>query len=196
MKQRIWMLPDRQTFLRQRTRKVKGIGPAERQLVQDFFDTWDTVAAYGIAGPQIGAPVRAFIWKGQDMDQPEVIFNPKIIRALGDVKDYDGCLSVPGFYCNSRRAEVIELTGMDAEGRAIRRKYEGFDARVLQHEIDHLDGVLFIDRIDDVDEGYTLEEGPLDEDGEPTVENVPASDELKGLITQLRRPVPGHALVW
>lgn len=190
------MLPDNNTFLRQRSRKAKAIGVAERQLAEDFFDTWDTVAAYGIAAPQIGSGVRAFIWKGQEMEEPEVIFNPKIIRALGEVKEYDGCLSVPGFYCNTRRAEIIEITGMTADGRSIRRKYEGFDARILQHEIDHLDGVLFIDRIDDLDEGYTLQEGPPDEEGETIVENVPATEELKEFIMRFRRPVPGHALVW
>lgn len=196
MKQRIWMLPDRQAFLRQRAHKVKGIGAAERQLVEDFFDTWDTVAAYGIAGPQIGAGIRAFIWKSQEMEEPEVIFNPKIIRALGEISDFDGCLSVPGFYCNTRRAELIELIGMDAQGRTFRRKYEGFDARIVQHEIDHLDGVLFIDRVDDVDQGYSLEEGDPDEDGEPAVEHVPASDAVKDFVKRFRRPVPGHALVW
>jgi peptide deformylase len=196
VKQRIWMLPDRQAFLRQRTRKVKGIGETETKLVQDFFDTWDTVSAYGIAAPQIGSGLRAFIWKAQDGKEPEVIFNPKIIRALGDVKDYDGCLSVPGFYCPTRRAEVIELTGLTVDGQSFRRKYQGFDARVLQHEIDHLEGVLFIDRVDDLHEGYVLEEGPADENGEPTVEQVPASEELLSLMERLRRPIPGHALVW
>ena len=196
MKQRIWMLPDRSAFLRQRTHKAKSIGAEEAVLVENFLDTWDTVSAYGIAAPQIGSAVRAFVWKGQEMDEPEVVFNPKIIRARGEVKDYDGCLSVPGFYCETRRAEMIELTGITPDGKSFRRKYEGFDARILQHEIDHLDGVLFIDRIDDAQEGYTLKEGPEDESGEPTVEHVPVTEELKTFIERFRRPVPGHALVW
>ncbi len=196
LKQRIWMLPENNTFLRQRTKRAKGIGNQEQQLVEDFFDTWDTVSAYGIAAPQIGSSARAFIWKGHEMEEPEVIFNPKIIHTRGEVKDYDGCLSVPGFYCPTRRAEMIELTGMVADGKPFRRKYEGFDARILQHEIDHLDGVLFIDRIDDLNDGYTLKEGLPDENGDPTVENVPADPELKSFIERFRRPVPGHALIW
>ncbi len=196
MKQRIWMLPDKSEFLRQRTRKVKDVGAPQAQLTDDFFDTWETVAAYGIAAPQIGSPMRAFIWKGEGMEEPEVIFNPKIIRARGELKDYDGCLSVPGFYCPTRRAEMVELTGLNAQGEPIRRKYEGFDARILQHEIDHLEGVLFIDRIDDIQEGYTLKEGPPDEDGESTVMQVPVSPELESFIGRFRRPVPGHALIW
>lgn len=190
------MLPDKSEFLRQRTHKAKQIGSSEEQLSMDFFDTWDTVAAYGIAAPQIGSPLRAFIWKGQSMEKPEVIFNPKIIRALGEIKDYDGCLSVPGFYCPTRRAEMVEITGLDASGKAIRRKYEGFDARILQHEIDHLEGVLFIDRLDDIQEGYTLQEGPPDEDGESTVVEAPVSPELTAFIERFRRPIPGHALIW
>lgn len=196
LEQRIWMLPDRQIFLRQRTRKVKNIGAAETQLSEDFLDTWNTVSAYGIAAPQIGSGLRAFIWKAQEMEEPEVIFNPKILRALGAVKDYDGCLSVPGFYCPTRRAELIELTGLADDGRSIRRKYEGFDARILQHEIDHLEGVLFIDRIDDLDEGYTIMEGSSDEEGEVVVEHQPASEELRQFIVRYQRPIPGHALVW
>jgi peptide deformylase len=107
LKQRIWMLPDKNEFLRQRTTKLKKINASALQLYQDFLDTWDTVAAYGIAAPQIGSSWRAFIWKGREMEQPEVIFNPKIIRAIGEVKDYDGCLSVPGIYCPTRRAETV-----------------------------------------------------------------------------------------
>ncbi len=190
------MLPDKSEFLRKRTHKVKAVGEAQERLCDDFFDTWETVAAYGIAAPQIGSAMRAFIWKGQEMEEPEVIFNPKIIRWRGELKDYDGCLSVPGFYCPTRRAEMVEITGLDATGKSLRRKYEGFDARILQHEIDHLEGVLFIDRIDDVQEGYTLKEGPPNEEGEATVVESPVPPEIAAFIERMRRDVPGHALVW
>ncbi len=196
MKQRIWMLPDRSDFLRERTRKIKAVGSQEERLSRDFVDTWDTVAAHGIAAPQIGWSLRAFIWKGEEMSEPEIIFNPKVLRARGELKDYDGCLSVPGYYCSTRRAAWIELTGLTGDGKPFRRKYEGFDARILQHEIDHLDGVLFIDRIDDVREGYTLDEAPSEDGGETTLVHVPASDELIAFIERFRRPLPGHALVW
>lgn len=196
VRQKIWMLPDKSEFLRQRTRKVKDITEKAERLTVDFFDTWDTVAAYGIAAPQVGSALRAFIWKGHDMEEPEVIFNPKILRVRGEVKDYDGCLSVPGFYCPTRRAEMIEFTGLNAVGHPLRRKVEGFDARILQHEIDHLEGVLFIDRIDDVTEGYSLKEGQPDEDGEATVVEVPVSAELAQYIGRFQRPIPGHAVIW
>lgn len=196
MKQRIWMLPDRNEFLRRRTRKIKSLGESESQLTEDFVDTWDTVSAYGIAAPQIGWNLRGFIWKGEAMEEPEVIYNPKIIRWAGEIKDYDGCLSVPGFYCPTRRAEMIEFTGLNALGEPIRRRYEGFDARILQHEIDHLEGVLFIDRIDAIEDGYSLAEGPPDEEGHPTVVHKEVSPELKAFIERFQRPIPGHALVW
>ena len=196
MNQHIWMLPHRDEFLRQRTRKIKKVGATEEKLIQDFFDTWDVVSAYGIAAPQIGSGLRAFIWKGEAMEEPEVIFNPKILRARGEIKDYDGCLSVPGAYCPTRRAEMIELTGIDGKGAAFRRKYEGFDARILQHEIDHLDGVLFIDRIDDLADGYSLKEGEPDENGDIHLEHVPLSEELAAFIQRFQRPIPAHALVW
>lgn len=195
MKRPIWTLPDRNTFLRQRTIKVKDISEEAKKVRDDLGDTWDTVAAYGIAAPQIGEPLRMFIWKGGQMTEPEVIINPKIIRAHGELKDYDGCLSVPGIYGRTRRAQRIEITAWDAEGHAIRRVYEDFDARIIQHEIDHLDGVLFIDRIDTLDELYVLAEGP-EKDGEPTYTQEPLSDSLTEFVTRERRKIPGHALIW
>ncbi len=190
------MLPHRDDFLRQRTRKVKQVGSAQQQLTVDFFDTWEIVAAYGIAAPQIGSGLRAFIWKGEGMEEPEVIFNPKILRARGEIKDYDGCLSVPGVYCPTRRAEMIEWTGLTAQGEQFRRKHEGFDARILQHEIDHLDGVLFIDRLDDLADGYSLTESEPDENGDTHFEHVPLTEELTAFIQRFQRPIPAHALVW
>lgn len=195
VEQAIWMLPEKRQFLRQRTVKVKKVGEKARQVTQDLVDTWDTVAAYGIAAPQIGSSLRMFIWKGQDMEQPEVIINPKIIRASGELKDYDGCLSVPGVYGETRRAEVVEITAWDVHGEPIRRTYQGFDARIIQHEIDHLEGVLFIDRIDQMDDLYVLVPGP-EHEGEVTQVKEPLNDSMRAFIESERRPLPGYALLW
>ncbi|WP_053958735.1 peptide deformylase [Sulfobacillus thermosulfidooxidans] len=197
MEQAIWTISTQNEFLRMRTTRVKSFTDEVRQLFTDLFDTWPTVAAYGIAAPQIGSPRRVFIWKGITMQDPEIIVNPKIIRARGELKDYDGCLSVPGIYGPTRRAEYIELSGTDMNGQPWRRGFEGFDARIIQHEVDHLEGVLFIDRIDSLDDLYTLEElAERGKDGQPQYEKKPLTDDLRHFIESRRRSLPGHALIW
>ncbi|HBQ95508.1 MAG: peptide deformylase [Firmicutes bacterium] len=199
MKQAIWSISTQNDFLRTRTTRIKTFSTDIQRLFTDLFDTWPTVAAYGIAAPQIGSPKRLFIWKGTKMETPEIIVNPKIIRARGEVKDYDGCLSVPGIYGPTRRAEYIELSGTDTQGRPWRRGFEGFDARIIQHEVDHLEGVLFIDRIDTLDELYTMEEiskDTEDEDEDPEYQKTPLTEDLRRFIEMRRRPLPGYALIW
>lgn len=129
------------------------------------------------------------------MERPEVIINPKIIRARGELTDYDGCLSVPGIYGETRRAAMVEITGWDVLGHPLRRTYEGFDARIVQHEIDHLEGVLFIDRVDDLNELYVLEEISTDTEEEHH-EKRALSGPVMDIVTEARRPLPGHALTW
>jgi peptide deformylase len=192
----IWTIATQNQFLRQRTVKPKQINQKVTRVVTDLFDTWDTVAAYGIAAPQIGNHLRMFIWKGSTMDRPEVIINPKIIRARGELKDYDGCLSVPGIYGETRRAAMVEITGLDVEGHSIRRAYEGFDARIIQHEIDHLEGVLFLDRIDDLDDFYVLENVEDTESEDSLHEKRPLTQSMRDIVISARRPLPGHALIW
>lgn len=196
MQKPIWTIATQNQFLRQRTVKPKQINQKVTRVVTDLFDTWDTVAAYGIAAPQIGNHLRMFIWKGSTMDRPEVIINPKIIRARGELKDYDGCLSVPGIYGETRRAAMVEITGLDVEGHSIRRAYEGFDARIIQHEIDHLEGVLFLDRIDDLDDLYVLEKVEDTESEDSLHEKRPLTQSMRDIVISARRPLPGHALIW
>ncbi len=197
MKQAIWVISTQNDFLRTRTTRVKNFSSDVHQLFSDLVDTWPTVAAYGIAAPQIGSPKRVFIWKGAEMDEPEIIVNPKIIRARGELKDYDGCLSVPGIYGPTRRAEYIELSGSDLQGHAWRRGFEGFDARIIQHEVDHLEGVLFIDRVDSLDELYTMQELLKEnKDKEAEYQKIPLNEDQQRFIEVRRRLLPGHALIW
>lgn len=200
MKRDIWMIPRNQAFLRKRAPKARNRADW-LPVVNDLNDTWETVAAHGIAAPQIGVSRRIFIFRpfGDDSSPPEAIINPKIIRAQGELKDFDGCLSVPRIYGPTRRAELIELTGVDVNGNHIRRTYEGFTARIIQHEFDHLDGILFIDRLDSLDDCYTLapvEE--MDEKGNPVErhQEVPLTEQERGYISQFRVKIPGHALSW
>ncbi len=196
MQQAIWTITTQSDFLRQRTVKVKQMTHAVSVVARDLVDTWDTVAAHGIAAPQIGSGWRIFIWKGGEMSDTEIIVNPKIIKARGELADFDGCLSVPGVYGVTRRAAEIEITGWDRQGAPIRRTYEGFDARIIQHEVDHLEGVLFIDRLDTLDGLYTLEAVWEKGSEETFQEKRPLTDPVTHFIEAMRRPIPGHALKW
>ena len=130
------------------------------------------------------------------MEEPEIIVNPKIIKARGELTDFDGCLSVPGIYGVTRRAAEIEITAWDQHGSPIRRSFEGFDARIIQHEVDHLEGVLFIDRLDSLDGLYTLESVHEAGTRETYQEKRPLTPAVQDFIERMRRPIPGHALIW
>jgi peptide deformylase len=195
----IYVIPRDSAVLRARSVRVRSSREAA-VVVQDLVDTWPTVAAHGIAAPQVGVNRRLFIYRPYEDDDdvaPTALLNPKIIKASGELMDFDGCLSVPHLYGQTRRAERIVISAETADGTAVRLKFEGFTARIVQHEIDHLEGVLFIDRLDTVDDLYTVaEEPPEEEGGETRLVRVPLTAEQRALILREQRPIPGHALQW
>lgn len=136
-----------------------------RQLIQDLKDTLESQPGAAIAAPQIGALKRVTVLKfGQneaDDEQPMLtLINPQILGAGEDAPGFDGCLSIPNIYSwDTPRPVWIEFKALGEDGREIARRVEGMDARMLHHEIDHLDGILFIDRLRDPDELYTPVQG-------------------------------------
>ena len=132
-----------------------------RPLIQDLKDTLETQPGAAIAAPQIGVLKRVTVVMFGQNDEDDVepmlaLLNPEIIAA-GDLETgFDGCLSIPNIYSwDTPRPSWIEFRAWDEDGRAIERRDHGMDARVLHHEIDHLDGVLFLDRLRDPEELYT-----------------------------------------
>lgn len=195
MQRAIWTIVTAQEFLRQRATRFPAVNQEARRVIADLRDTWQTVAAYGIAAPQIGVSRRLFVYRTMEQPEPVALVNPKILRAWGELKDYDGCLSVPGIYGQTRRAEHVEITGLDESGERVRLHFSGFDARIIQHEFDHLDGVLFIDRLDDLDDLYVLRKDP-DAGEEAAPQQVPLSPEQREFIREHQRPLPAVALRW
>jgi peptide deformylase len=205
VKRPICMIPREAQLLRMRSPRCRSVEEV-RKTVTDLVDTWPTVAAHGIAAPQIGVSKRLFIYKpheSSEEEEPTVLLNPRVIKVSGELKDYDGCLSVPGIYGQTRRAERIEILALTVAGETVRLRFEGFTARIIQHEMDHLDGVLFIDRLDTLDDLYTLEEVAgreeehAEEDGETTaVRAVALTSEEREFIRSQQRPLPGLALRW
>jgi len=144
--------------LREKAKKVKSFGPSLEALITDMLDTMHEADGLGLAAPQIGVPLRVIVIemppeKDEEGNEIEpgrlyVYCNPEIIEASGEEEDDEGCLSVPGYVGTVKRAVRITVKGQDVRGRRIRTKAERLLARAFQHEIDHLNGILFIDRVD------------------------------------------------
>jgi peptide deformylase len=100
----------------------------------------------GLAAPQVGLSQRLIVIAPPDY-KPTALINPKIIKAEGEQIGQEGCLSIPGLYGDVKRFEYVEVEAMDRKGRELIFELDGLAARVVQHEIDHLDGILFIDKV-------------------------------------------------
>ncbi|HVB73743.1 MAG TPA: peptide deformylase [Ktedonobacteraceae bacterium] len=134
-------------ILRQKAKKVHHFDASMLKLVDDMLETMHVSNGVGLAAPQIALSIRLFVAEFED--HKVAIFNPEIIKAEGEELGSEGCLSIPGYVGdNIRRATSIVVKGQDVRGKPIRVRAEGWFARVLQHEIDHLDGILFLDRLD------------------------------------------------
>jgi peptide deformylase len=134
-------------ILRQKAKKVRHFDPSLQKLIDDMFETMQDANGVGLAAPQIGISIRIFVAEYED--RKVTVFNPEIIKAEGEALGTEGCLSIPGYVGdNIRRATKVVVKGQDVRGKSVRINADGWFARILQHEIDHLNGILFIDRLD------------------------------------------------
>lgn len=147
--------------LRQKAKKVKSFTPGLKQLAEDMLETMRTQHGVGLAGPQVGVMQRIFVAeipasRGNGTEpHPQsgvsyALINPEIVAfAENRVEGKEGCLSIPTWYGLVERPEWVEVKAQDLSGRKIRLKVDDLLARVFMHEIDHLDGILFLDHIRD-----------------------------------------------
>jgi peptide deformylase len=134
-------------ILRRKAKRIHRFDPSIRKLADEMFETMHAAAGVGLAAPQIGQSIRIFVAEYED--HKVAMVNPEIIKAEGEALGTEGCLSIPGYAGdNIRRAEKVVVKGQDVRGKPMKVNAEGWFARVLQHEIDHLDGILFLDRLD------------------------------------------------
>jgi len=151
-------------ILRQKAKKVHRPDASIQRLIEDMFETMHAAYGVGLAAPQIAKSLRIFVAEYED--RKIAIINPEIIKAEGEESGTEGCLSIPGYVGdNIRRAAKVTVKGLDARGRPIRVNGEGWFARIMQHEIDHLDGILFLDRLDRPEDLRELTEGEPEEVG-------------------------------
>ncbi len=159
--------------LRQKANKIRRVDDGLRRLAADMYETMLDAPGVGLAAPQVGVMLRLITIEVppdyEEEGEPGVtltLINPEIVKATGSqIEPPEGCLSIPHWVGNVPRAERIVVKARDLDFREVKIRAEGFLARVLQHEIDHLDGILFTDRI--VDKS-TLKYLPPKADGQPS----------------------------
>ena len=132
--------------LREKALPVKEVNPEILNLIKDMAETMYTDSGVGLAAPQVGVSKRIILIDGEE-DGLIVLINPMIVKSEGEVVAEEGCLSVPGIYSQVKRSSKVTVKALNENGDPIEITKEGLTARALQHEIDHLDGILFIDRI-------------------------------------------------
>jgi peptide deformylase len=133
--------------------------PLFQQLIDDMFETMYDAPGVGLAAPQVNVSKRVFVMDVHDDEhEPAVVINPKIESAEEEVELREGCLSVPGMVGDIIRYKRIVVTGLDRTGQKIRIEGEGLLAQCLQHEIDHLNGTLYIDRAQNLRPAISEEE--------------------------------------
>jgi peptide deformylase len=144
--------------LRQRATPVAAVDDEVRRLVDDLFETMRTAKGVGLAANQVGVARRvAVVDVGEDDPPPLVLINPRVVHA-SDVTETaeEGCLSIPEIYGEVERPLAVTLEAVDRDGRPFRVDLSGFKARATQHELDHLDGVLFLDHLSAVKRALLL----------------------------------------
>ena len=160
------ILTSEHPVLRQKAKKVKRVDASIQKLIDDMFDSMHEARGLGLAAPQIGVSARVFVVEMTKDDTDDAVeaqprekrrvaysgqqialINPEIVKVEGEQVGEEGCLSVPGYVGVVRRARQVIVKGLNRKGKEVKLTGEDLLARAFQHEIDHLDGILFTDRL-------------------------------------------------
>jgi peptide deformylase len=139
-----------QPILRERTKRVSTFDASLHRLLDDMLETMRDAPGVGLAANQIGVPLQVAIIEVDD--RVTELVNPQVVRTGGEQLDWEGCLSIPGFVAETGRFAKVTVKARDRNGKEFRVKGEELLARALQHEIDHLNGILYIDHLDSLEE--------------------------------------------
>lgn len=174
------ILHENEPVLRKKAKKVRDFGPSLQALIDDMVETMHAAPGLGLAATQIGVSLQVAVIElpnveegreGEEDRNPYqgrliVICNPEIVKSWGQEEGQEACLSLPEYMGEVKRAGRVVVKARNRRGKEIRLRAEGLMARVLQHEIDHLGGSLFIDRVESLDKLYRLEPSEEDAGGE------------------------------
>lgn len=170
--------------LRQKANKIKQFTPELKELAQDMLETMRHYEGVGLAGPQIGVMQRIFVAEIPTPEDEEeeahpqsgqsyILLNPEIVQSSSElVEGQEGCLSIPNWAGLVDRPDWIEVRAQDLTGRRLKLKVEGLLARIFQHEIDHLNGVLYIDHISDTNKLWRTDQTDETDQAQPTAKVV------------------------
>jgi peptide deformylase len=150
-------------ILRERTKKVPSFDASLHRLLDDMLETMRDAPGVGLAANQVGVPLQVAVIEIDE--RITELVNPEIVKASGEQLDWEGCLSIPGYVAETPRFAKVTVKARDRHGREFRVKGEELFARALQHEIDHLNGALYVDHLESLEELVRVRESP-DEDEE------------------------------
>jgi peptide deformylase len=142
--------------LRTKARRVREVDGSIQRLIDDMVETMRAANGVGLAATQIGVPLRVAVVEPRD-GQLIVLINPEIVKTSGQRRVEEACLSIPGYWGELTRSEVVVVRALDRNGREFRVRGTGLLAQALEHEIDHLNGVLYIDRLDRPEDLHRVE---------------------------------------
>jgi peptide deformylase len=145
-------------MLREKTKKVTHFDASLHRLLDDLLETMRDAPGIGLAANQVGVPLRVAVIELEE--KVTELVNPQIVRSGGEILDWEGCLSIPGFVAEVTRAAKVTVKAQDRNGRQFRIKADALFARALQHEIDHLNGILYIDYLESLEELVRVGEHP------------------------------------
>ncbi|HET90380.1 MAG TPA: peptide deformylase [Chloroflexi bacterium] len=180
-------------LLRQKSHRVRRVTPELQELIADMVETMQVENGIGLAAIQVGTPERVIVVHLPPPDPEEeweedpppgsgelyIVLNPELARRSAEVvAGIEGCLSIPGWVGEVERHAAVTVKGMDQSGKPVRIRAEGLLARVFQHEIDHCDGILFTDHIEDPDRIWPVPEG--EEEAAEAAQQVPGVVAITG----------------
>jgi peptide deformylase len=152
------ILTAEEPILRERARKVTQFDASLHRLLDDMLETMRDAPGIGIAANQIGVPLQVAVIELEE--KVTELINPQLVRSSGEIVDWEGCLSIPGFVAEVKRHAKVTVKARNRHGKEFRVKGEELFARALQHEIDHLNGILYIDYLESLEELVRVSERP------------------------------------
>lgn len=148
--------------LRQKAERVPSIDSSIQRLIDNMIDTMLHDSGVGLAAPQVGISLRVIVVQITG-EEPTVLINPEIVKHAGEQEVTEGCLSVPGYYGEMKRSSEVIVKGKDRKGKMVRIRATGLMAEALEHEIDHLNGILYIDHIESPEKLHKIQSGMVED---------------------------------
>ena len=142
--------------LRRKAKRVSRVDGSIQRLIDDLLETMQQAHGVGLAATQVGVPLRVIVLQMPE-EAPVVIINPEIVKRSGEQEVTEGCLSIPGYFGEIKRSASVTVKGRDRLGKMIRIKATGLMAEALEHEMDHLNGVLYLDHLESQDKLHKIE---------------------------------------